>query len=178
MVLPRYGRGDRRHPLAGLHPAASKRQARVSRDPLPRWRMNNDRRYFGRFNPSRPAWTPIIRHRKVNGAASPDDPALTGYWADRRRRNQPPLDRSTLRLLKAQHGRCDLCADLLLHADRPPHTPEEWHQWHRTTRKAITRQHIIANGQDGRPDHTRLVHTHCLRRTTSAGGNQPASSRT
>ncbi len=144
------------------------------------------RRYFGQYNKSRRhhwvfgdaatgaylprmVWTPIVRHRKVNGAASPDDPALTGYWADRRRRNQPPLDRSTLRLLKAQQGRCQLCGDLLLHADRPPHTPEEWHQWHRTTRKAITRQHIIANGQNHRADDTRLVHTHCLRRTTSAG---------
>jgi RNA-directed DNA polymerase len=56
------------------------------------------RRYFGRFNPSRRnnwvfgdaasgaylplmAWTPIIRHRKVTGRASPDDPALTAYWS-------------------------------------------------------------------------------------------------
>ena len=68
------------------------------------------------------AWTPIIRHRKVTGAASPDDPALTSYWNQRRGRNQPPLDRSTLRLLKAQHGRCAICADLLLHADREPHS--------------------------------------------------------
>ena len=61
------------------------------------------RRYFGRFNPSRQnnwvfgdaasgaylplmAWTPIIRHRKVTGWASPDDPALTSYWDQRRGR--------------------------------------------------------------------------------------------
>ncbi|HET6951000.1 MAG TPA: hypothetical protein VFI47_11525, partial [Acidimicrobiales bacterium] len=71
---------------------------------------------------------------------------------------------------KAQHGRCGLCADLLLHADREPHTPEEWRQWHRTTRKAITRQIIIARGKDGRPDDTptRLVHTSCHRQ---AGGD-------
>jgi hypothetical protein len=35
----------------------------------------------------------------------------------------------------AQHGRSALCADLLRHADRESHTPEEWRQWHRTTRK-------------------------------------------
>jgi RNA-directed DNA polymerase len=75
------------------------------------------RRYFGRYNPSRRnnwvfgdaasgaylprlAWTPIIRHRKVTGRASPDDPALTAYWNQRRGTNQPPLDRSTLRLKK------------------------------------------------------------------------------
>ena len=108
------------------------------------------------------AWTPIIRHRKVTGRASPDDPALTAYWNQRRGTNQPPLDRSTLRLLKMQHGRCALCADLLLHADREPHTPEEWQRWHRTTRKAITRQ-LIARGP-GTPDAPRLMHTYCQRR--------------
>jgi RNA-directed DNA polymerase len=151
------------------------------------------RRYFGQFNPSRRnmwvfgdaasgaylprlAWTPIIRHRKVTGAASPDDPALTAYWNQRRGRNQPPLDRSTLRLLKAQHGRCVICADLLLHADREPHTPAEWQQWHRTTRKAITRQ-LIAR-EPGMPDTTRLIHAYCQRRATATGSQEPASSRT
>jgi len=123
------------------------------------------------------AWTPIIRHRKVTGRASPDDPALTSYWNQRRGRNQPPLDRSTLHLLKVQHGRCAICADLLLHASREPHTPEEWQQWHRTTRKAITRQLIVASGQ-GMPDGTRLVHTYCQRRATGTGSQEPASSRT
>ena len=28
----------------------------------------------------------------VKGAASPDDPALGQYWADRRRKVKPPLD--------------------------------------------------------------------------------------
>ena len=152
------------------------------------------RRYFGRFNPSRNnkwvsgdaasgaylpllAWTPIIRHRKVTGRASPGDPDLTAYWNQRRGRNQPPLDRSTLRLLHRQRGRCTICAGLLLHADREPHTPGEWQQWHRTTRKAITRQLITARGQ-GTPDETRLIHTYCQRRATSTGSQEPASSRT
>jgi RNA-directed DNA polymerase len=152
------------------------------------------RRYFGRFNPSRQnnwvfgdaasgaylplmAWTPIIRHRKVTGRASPDDPALTAYWNQRRGRNQPPLDRSTLRLLKRQRGRCAICADLLLHADREPHTPEEWQRWHRTARKAITRQ-LIARGQGTTPDDARLIHTYCQRRATGADSQEPASSLT
>ena len=88
-------------------------------------------RYFGVFNKSRPrcrwvfgdrdsgfyvhkfAWTPIIRHQMVKGASSPDDPALTDYWAQRRRRRQPPLGTATLRLIQAQHGRCPICADYL-----------------------------------------------------------------
>jgi RNA-directed DNA polymerase len=75
-------------------------------------------RYFGRFNPARSdrwvfgdrasgaylpkfSWTKIVRHQLVPGTASPDDPALAQYWVDRRRKSPPPLDRSTLRLLKA-----------------------------------------------------------------------------
>jgi RNA-directed DNA polymerase len=147
------------------------------------WRANEVSRWTGRQDCSASgaylplmAWTPIIRHRNVTGRASPDDPALTAYWNQRRGRNQPPLDRSTLRLLKMQHGRCALCADLLLHADREPHTPGEWQRWHRTTRKAITRQ-LIAR-EPGMPDTTRLIHVYCQRRATRAGSQEPASSRT
>jgi len=32
------------------------------------------------------SWTPIKRHVLVKGAASPDDPALGGYWLERERR--------------------------------------------------------------------------------------------
>jgi RNA-directed DNA polymerase len=63
-------------------------------------------RYFGRFHPSRQdrwifgdretgaylrrlSWTPIRRHQMVNAHASPDDPALTHYWQQRRRRHLP-----------------------------------------------------------------------------------------
>src|SRR6266487_1949030 len=35
------------------------------------------------------------------GTASPDDPNLVRYWADRRCRNRSPLDNATLRLLQA-----------------------------------------------------------------------------
>ena len=79
-------------------------------------------RYFGKVNPSRAdkwifgsrhtgfylrkfAWTAIVRHRMVAGAASPDDPSLTDYWATRRRRGKPPVGKTTLRLLQAQRWR-------------------------------------------------------------------------
>ena len=103
------------------------------------------RKYFGRFVPSRRdrwvfgdrgsgayllkfSWTKITRHTLVKGWASPDDPALTSYWAARRRRGQPPLDPARLRLLLRQRGRCPLCGDLLLHADQEPRHPDEWEQ--------------------------------------------------
>jgi len=78
-------------------------------------------------------WTKIVRHSLVLGSASPDDPALTDYWATRRGKNAPLLNRSVLILLAGQNGRCTLCTDLLLHADREPHSPAEWEQWHRVT---------------------------------------------
>jgi hypothetical protein len=95
-----------------------------------RWRMD---RYFGRFNRSRNdrwvfgdkdtgaylpkfAWTKIVRHVMVTGTASPDDPELARYWADRRgRKHNGPLSVLMLARLKAQRGRCPLCRTLLLH---------------------------------------------------------------
>ncbi|MGW1564464.1 group II intron reverse transcriptase/maturase [Streptomyces sp. NPDC002144] len=147
-------------------------------------------RYFGRFNPARQdrwvfghrdngaylvkfAWTKIVRHQLVKGTSSPDDPALTDYWADRRRRSAPPpLDRATMRLLQTQKGRCQLCGQLLLHADRPPQSPTGWEQWLRTTRKAIKTRHIAYQGAKT-PDgvQLRLAHAMCLRRpNTSKNG--------
>ena len=147
-------------------------------------------RYYGRFNPAsqdrwvfgnrdngaylpRLGWTKIVRHSLVVGAASPDDPALTGYWAQRRGKNQPLLDRSVLILLARQKGRCPLCRDLLLHADHEPSSPTEWEQWHRVTRKAITKQYVTTQRDTGTPGGTRLVHSHCQRRATGAS-KEPA----
>jgi RNA-directed DNA polymerase len=146
-------------------------------------------RYFGMFNPARRdawifgsrdsgfylrkfAWTPIVRHRMVAGTASPDDPSLTDYWARRRRRNQPPMGTTTLRLLQVQQGRCTLCRGLLLHADHQPQSPHEWEQWLVTTRIAI-RKRAIAVWAAGTPDErvaNRLIHAHCQRRFSAAVG--------
>ena len=141
-------------------------------------------RYFGMFNPARQdkwvfgsretgfylrkfAWTKIVRHRMVAGRASPDDPALTGYWDQRRRRARLPVDPATWHLLRRQRGRCPLCRGLLLHADHQPQGPGEWQQWHTATRKAI-RKHAIASVTGlGTPDERAahyLIHAHCQRR--------------
>jgi RNA-directed DNA polymerase len=142
------------------------------------WRMD---RYFGRFNTSRNnrwvfgdhdsgaylpkfAWTKIVRHAMVAGHASPDDPALTQYWAARRRR-QPngPLNVLLLAQLKAQRGRCALCGTLLLHADREPQSPAAWELWLRGIRTAVRKQNIAPDYDE---DDQRLIHTACRRRTT------------
>jgi RNA-directed DNA polymerase len=143
-------------------------------------------RYFGQFNASRQNrwvfgdrdsgaylrrfdWTKIVRHRMVMGTSSPDDPALTEYWADRRRKGPTPLNTPTLRLLRAQHGRCPACGDLLLLADHEPQSPLEWERWIKTARKALRVKALIAPAAVGPADNSdgfttqHLLHTHCSR---------------
>jgi RNA-directed DNA polymerase len=141
------------------------------------WRMD---RYFDRFNRSRNnrwvfgdkdtgaylpkfAWTKIVRHVMVTGTASPDDPELARYWADRRgKQHNGPLSVLLLAKLKAQRGRCALCGTMLLHAEREPQHPREWEQWLRGTRIAISRLNIAAGNSR---DDQRLIHTACRTRT-------------
>jgi RNA-directed DNA polymerase len=152
------------------------------------------RKYFGRFVPARRdrwvfgdrdsgayllkfAWTKITRHTLVKGWASPDDPALASYWAARRRRGTPPLDPPRLRLLQRQHGRCPLCGQLLLHADREPQHPDEWEQWITAVRAATRHQAITVDarpGTQGRPAVSSLIHTHCRRRLPDGDSGGPA----
>jgi len=155
-----------------------------------RWRHQNKpgrwvaARYFGKFNPSRDdhwvfgdrdsgghlvkfSWTGIERHTPVKGTASPDDPALADYWARRRTRVKPPLDKRTLRLLTRQAGMCPLCGDHLLSAEQPPQSPAQWEQWWlRVTRKAIAASYLACRGMPSPPDgeRTSLVHVSCHRR--------------
>ena len=94
------------------------------------------------------SWTDIVRHVMVTGAASPDDPALTDYWARRRRKYKPPLDNYTLRLLARQDARCPLCGDHLLTADQPPQSPHDWERWWlQVTRKAIAVDYLVHHGE-------------------------------
>jgi len=151
-------------------------------------------RYFGAFNSSRRdrwvfgdrdsgayllkfAWTKITRHTLVKGWASPDDPALAGYWATRRQRGRPPLGRARLRLLQRQRGRCPLCGDLLLHADHEPGHPDEWERWITATRKAVSRQALALVTGPGTTDASitlRLIHTHCRNRPPGGVSSGPA----
>jgi RNA-directed DNA polymerase len=151
-------------------------------------------RYFAAFNASRRdkwvfgdrdsgayllkfSWTKITRHTLVKGWASPDDPTLTGYWAARRRRGEPPLDPARLRLLRKQRGRCPLCGDLLLHAHQEPQHPDEWQQWITAVRTATRHQAVVLDADPGTPDGPavfRLIHTHCRRRLPDGTGSDPA----
>jgi RNA-directed DNA polymerase len=142
-------------------------------------------RYFGLFNKSRRdrwvfgdrnsgayltkfSWTKIVRHVPVRGRASPDDPALDTYWADRRRRRKgPPVDEHTARLLRAQGGRCPSCGEFLLHADHEPRSPLEWEQWFTTVRRVLRKQHIVEQADSQNRTFYRLLHATCQRRLTT-----------
>ncbi|MCA1704039.1 MAG: group II intron reverse transcriptase/maturase [Actinobacteria bacterium] len=148
-------------------------------------------RYYGAFNTTRHdrwifrardngsylrkfTWTKIVRHQMVPGTASTDDPALAEFWAGRRRKQTTPLDRTGLRLLHQQRGRCPACGDLLLHADHEPQSPHEWEQWIKTTRAAIRKHAITTDAGPGTSDEPialRLLHTHCHRRLITDTGS-------
>lgn len=140
------------------------------------WVVN---RYFGAFNPSRTdrwifgdrasgrylrlfAWTKIVRHAPVMGMASPDDQALARYWEQRRRKSFSLLGGPTASLLLHQHGRCPACGASLLEADTGPQSPQDWHQWTRTTARAL-RMNAPTVGLSGDNDPTspRLIHHGC-----------------
>jgi RNA-directed DNA polymerase len=145
-----------------------------------RWTVS---RYFGKFSKIRNdhwvfgdrdsgahlvrfSWTHIERHTPVKGTASPDDPDLSGYWAERRKKVRPPLDAYNLNLLSRQDGQCPLCGDPLLPAGQPPQSPGEWERWWlHVTRRAIAASYLVHHGRPGTPhdDLTRLVHASCQR---------------
>jgi RNA-directed DNA polymerase len=147
-------------------------------------------RYFGQFNKCRRdrwvfgdrdsgahltkfAWTRIYRHQMVRGTASPDDPALAEYWAERRRKAPLlPIGNDSLRLYQAQHGRCPLCGSALLPDENLPQSPREWEHWQATTRRTIV---TIAMQKDGTSEVTKssLAHHRCQQRH-AANGNGPA----
>jgi RNA-directed DNA polymerase len=133
-------------------------------------------RYFGMFNKSRQDrwvfgdrhsgaymhkffWTKIRRHQIVMGTASPDDPALTEYWASRRRKAILPINKTTRRLIEAQDGRCTICGGTLIAAEDRPQTPHEWEQWLTNTHRAINTIATRAGTSDEAD--ARLVHAAC-----------------
>ena len=153
-------------------------------------------RYFGKFNKfrndhwvfgdrdsgaclTRFSWTGIQRHVPVTGAASPDDPTLASYWAERRKKVKPPLDQYTLRLLTRQDARCPLCGDHLLTPDQPPQSPGQWERWWlQVTRQAIAASYLTHHGRPGPAggDQTRLVHASCQRALQTRQRRKPRTS--
>jgi RNA-directed DNA polymerase len=148
-------------------------------------------RYFGPFNQSRRdrwvfgdrasgaymqkfAWTRIARHWMVQSAASPDDPALTHYWAERRRKSPPPtINKASLRLFEAQGGRCSVCGAWLVPVDEQPQSPREWERWLHAARTTIIQTAVWELDTTDASDR-RLMHTDCRNGPRARGGEGPA----
>lgn len=121
------------------------------------------RKYWGKLHPKRNdvwvfgdaagkggrlikfAWTPIVRHILVKGAASPDDPSLQDYWARRRSRRHAELSGPQRALATRQKGLCSHCRESL-HNDEP-----------------LSVHHIRSRrlGGEREIDNQRLMHLYC-----------------
>lgn len=105
------------------------------------------------------SWFPIERHALVKGAASPDDPALKGYWAKRRRCNTKDLPSRQKSLARSQKGLCGHCQSSLFNG-------EELHIHHLKGRR---------EPDSGEPRNLRLVHLYCHQQIHAVrGGTEDA----
>ncbi|MEU0896776.1 group II intron reverse transcriptase/maturase [Streptomyces massasporeus] len=154
------------------------------------WAVN---RYFGKFNKSRNdkwvfgdrgtgtylpkfAWTPIVRHVMVRAGASPDDPAIQDYWANRRRKKAPPvMGKASYQLAFRQKGLCSLCGTTLITgAEYEPDDPRGWIEWFAAVAKTLHKHHLVYR-RDGGGDslnNLRLVHADCHRQHHEADDKQ------
>jgi RNA-directed DNA polymerase len=83
------------------------------------------------------------------------------------------LDNTSLWLLGAQDGRCQICADKLFAVDDRPQSPHQWEQWLATTRKTIIKVTMRASGTSDAAE-PRLIHAHCRNEHHARTGRDPA----
>jgi RNA-directed DNA polymerase len=138
------------------------------------WRWCRSK-YWGALNPERAdrwvfgdkstgayllklSWTPIKRHVLVKGAASPDDPALRGYWIRRERRKIEELPPRLIGLAHSQRGRCTHCGASLFNGE------------------ALHRHHLHPKGQGGtdQQSNLQLVHLYCHQQIHAAPAREPS----
>ena len=93
------------------------------------------------------ATTPIVRHVKVKGDASPDDPTLLKYWDDRNKlmgRKYWAKGSKYYQVAKNQEWKCLLCGQPLFNGED------------------IETHHIIPVKQGGSDDTENLIHLHAM----------------
>ena len=91
------------------------------------------------------AYTPIERHIKVRGEASPDDPSLQEYWEKRHQKyGKSYWERNSrnYKIAQNQNWKCPICGEPLFNGEE------------------IDTHHIIPVAQGGRNDTENLVHLH------------------
>ena len=112
-------------------------------------------------------WTEIVRHSMVKDTASPDDPSLIEYWAERgkKRGTTALMPKSDIVLAKRQQGKCPMCGELLIPTDGEPQSAEDWVGWYAACNRYLHRHHAKYRqygGSDG-SENIRLVHSECHR---------------
>jgi len=91
------------------------------------------------------AKTPIERHIKVKGNASPDDPSLKEYWEKRHQKNGKSYwEKGTkyYEVAKIQNWKCPICGEPLLNGEK------------------IETHHILPVAKGGLDDVDNLQHLH------------------
>jgi len=104
------------------------------------------------------AQTPIVRHRKIKGAANPYDPEWEHYFEERLRRktkNSLRGKRQTLWLWLEQEGKCPICGEMVTEED-------EWDTHHIRPR--------VEGGEDTLGNLV-LLHPNCHRQVHNRGWN-------
>ena len=136
----------RRHPSKGIKWAVPRYFGRIKGD---RWvfkadtkdRQGNDTiKYLFRL-----ATIPIVRHVKVKGNASPDDPQLKEYWEKRKTRtgkNYYAKGSKLYKIAESQDWKCPVC-----------------HQ-HLFNQELIETHHVKEVAYGGNSEENNLVHVH------------------
>lgn len=91
------------------------------------------------------AYTPIERHIKVKGSASPDDPSLREYWAKRHQKYGKSYwekNSRNYKIAQNQNWKCPICGELVFNGEE------------------IDTHHIVPVAQGGRDDIENLQHLH------------------
>jgi RNA-directed DNA polymerase len=89
--------------------------------------------------------TPIVRHIKVKGSASPDDPSLNEYWQARQQRfGKTYWERNSklYRAAQSQNWQCPICRDSLFNGE------------------SIETHHIVSVASEGLNNDNNLMHMH------------------
>ncbi|MBD2544933.1 HNH endonuclease, partial [Planktothricoides raciborskii] len=89
--------------------------------------------------------TPIVRHIKVKGQASPDDPTLREYWHSRsikNGKNHWAKGSKYEQIAKFQEWKCPICGDSLFNGEE------------------IETHHIVPVKDGGSDDTENLIHLH------------------
>lgn len=89
--------------------------------------------------------TPIVRHVKVKGNSSPDDPSLREYWLKRSTKNGKnhwAKSSKYEQIAKLQNWKCTVCGDALFNEEE------------------IETHHIVPVAQGGTDDTENLMHLH------------------